>query len=631
MLKLEPVALELLEYKIQDVKAARQVKGGLASVWDLYNHLSKATVLSDIERGRVEVAGKVLKRFSETPRSTKSMTQTLEALVLEDSTVSVSLKLAPNATYSPGFSDESPVLEMDVEVLEEQAVLQRLAKRVWWHDMDAVMHEFAVQCRAEKDRVTARLLYALSLNLTRCLGAQDSLDVDLTHFRVEDAVPERGDPLVSLNDLDVLSDLVRDLVETILALGDASGRYASLGLPRGQALGFVKRLALALAHDPYGGDRSPVAPRRPNSEQLRLALSELAKEPLREEQKQLQHKTLSERLRITTAYEQQQRQAFQQDVHRFSDAAHTFFDRLERYLPSRVGGAAGEPQLRGGVLFAVNPALRVANVAADAAAVTIHLKGPTRFVLAGLELAISGGRTPSVYVDGQDHLLQPRLRLRAQGREIIAIYENAYLHLKVQAEERSLAASTAEALAVYFVLSSPYKKELLRVLRAAANVATGEPKDLVAQALLRLRELSSRAPDRRQALTGLVQGASRAVSATLPTAVVTTLVGRFLSAMTAAPDDLDTVLTAADGAELSRHRLTGEPLSLNIADQPLTVREYRGRSKEGWQSVAVVLPDRTASSFNHYLVQPFSDGTLLCVRAAEDLLCLYFAGVALEV
>ncbi len=626
-MKLEPVALELLEYKIRDLKAARQVRGGLASTWDLYNHLCKeTTVLNESERKRVDAAGKVLKRFGKTSQTGAAVTRTLETLVLD-------LTVTPSPKASSAHLAESPILERDLEVLEEQAVLQRLAKRVWWSDMDAVLYEFAVQCRAEKDRVTARLLYALSRNLTRYLSAATdpadlNLDLNLTRFRVEDPVPERGDPLVSLNDLDVLSDLVRDLVETVLALGDAAGRYAALGVPRGQALGFVKRMALMIARDPYGGERGPAAPRRPNSDQLRLALSELAKEPLREEQKRAQHQTLSERLRITTAFERQQRAAFQQDVQGFSGAAHSFFNRLERYLPGRVGGVAGEPQLSGGVLFAVNPALRVNSVAADASAVTVHLKGPTRFVLAGLELAVTGGRTPSVYVGGQDHLLQPRLRLRAAGKAVVVTHDNGYLHFKVQGEARPLAAVTAEALAVYFVLGSPHQKELLRVLRAAAGVATGEPQDLVAQALWRLRDLSSRAPERRQALTGLLQGAARAVSAHLPGGVVETLVSRFLSAMTAAADDLDEIL-AATGAEVTRYRLNGEPLSLNMAGQPLTVREYRGH-KDARQSVAVVLPDRTVNSFTSYLVQPMPEGVLLCVRAAEDLVCLYFGGVVLD-
>lgn len=624
MIKLEHVVLELLEYKIEDVKASRPVKGGLASTWDLYNHLFKEmAVLSDFERSRVDAAGKILRRFGETSKTPRNMTQTLETLVLEDA----ALLTSPSVRFASRF--DAPILEMDPEVSEEQAVLQRLAKRVWWSDLEGIVYDLAVQCRAEKDRVTARLLHALSRNLNRYLsGAQG--DLDLSQFKVEDAVPERGDPLVSLSDLDVLSDMVRDLVETIMGLSDGAGRYASLNMPRGQALGFVKRLALAVTRDPYGGAPSPVAQRKPSSDQLRLALGELAKEPLREEQMKVQRATLTERLRITTAFEKQQRTAFQQDVQNFSSAVHSLFNRLERHLPGRAGGEAGEPQLSGGVLFAVNPALRVANVATGATAVTVHLKGPTRFLLGGLEIAVTGGRAPLLYVGGRDYLLQPRLRLSLEGKIVVAIHEGNYLHLSVRDEERSLAAVTAEALAVYFVLSSPHKADLLRVLRTAANVATGEPKDLVAQALERLHELSGRAPNRRHALTGLVRGAARAVGANLTDSVVEGLVQHFSSAMTVAPDELETIL-AASGAEVARHRLVGESLSLHFAGQPITVREYRNRSQDAQQSVAVTLPDRTVGTFQSYLIQPLPDGTLLCVRAAEDLVCLYFDGVTCEV
>ena len=203
----------------------------------------------------------------------------------------------------------------------------------------------------------------------------------------------------------------------------------------------------------------------------------------------LQRDTLTERLRITTAFERQQREAFQQDVYSFTAAVHSFFSRLERYLPGRVGGEALEPQLSGGVLFAVNPALRVNNVATGASSVTVHLKGPTRFALAGVDIAVTGSPLPSLYVNGQDHRLQPRLRLSVDGATLVAIHESNYLHLNVRDEVRSLAALTAEALAVYYVLSSPRRTDLLRVLRAAANVATGDPQSLVGQALGRLREL----------------------------------------------------------------------------------------------------------------------------------------------
>ncbi|CAN5758499.1 hypothetical protein BH24DEI2_BH24DEI2_08530 [soil metagenome] len=627
MLKLEPLALELLEYKIQDVKAARQVKGGLASVWDLYNHLFKeASVLAPSDRIRVEEAGKILRRYGETSKTPKVMTQTLEALILGD----IGMTVSPRVSLEVAMTEEAPILEMDPEVLEEQTVLQRLAKRVWWHDMEAVVHEFAVQCRAEKERTTARLLYALSRNLGRYLQTAPPLDLNLNQFEVVDIVPERGDPLVSFNDLEILSEFIRELVEIIVGLGEETGRYAPLEVPRGQALGFVKRMALAIARDPYSGESSPVVQRRPSSDQLRLALQELAKESLREEQMQLQRNTLTERLRITTAYERQQREVFQQDIHNFTAAVHSFFSRLERYLPGRIGGEALEPQLLGGVLFAVNPALRVNTVATGSTSVTVHLKGPTRFALAGVDIAVTGSPLPSLYINGQDHRLQPRLRLSVDGATIVAIHESNYLHLSVRDETRSLAALTAEALAVYYVLSSPRRADLLRVLRAAANVATGEPQDLVTQALGRLRELSGRAPDRRQALTGLVSGSARAVGVHLSSPVIADLVEWFLQAMTVSAADLQKLLAGTAGAEVSVHRLGDDPLPLNLGGQPVTVRKYRNRDKDAAESVALTLPDRTVGSFKTHLVQALPGGTLLCVRAAEELVCLYFGGVALE-
>jgi hypothetical protein len=59
-------------------------------------------------------------------------------------------------------------------------------------------------------------------------------------------------------------------------------------------------------------------------------------------------------------------------------AATAVVDRLERHLPARVGGRAPGPRLMGGVLFAVNPALRWEKVPAGAEAVTLRITGPVR-------------------------------------------------------------------------------------------------------------------------------------------------------------------------------------------------------------------------------------------------------------
>ena len=627
-MKVGAVALELLEYKLKDLEAGREVRGGTGSAWELYTHLLQDTSLESSEQKRISAAGDKLRRLSETPQKPKDVLETLESLIFED----FALEPSPKKTMTPVFDEPPPVLDMDLEVLEEQSVLQRLAKRVWWSEMEVTVHELAVRCRAERERTTARLLFAVVRNLERYLKTPEGVaDTALSQFKVVDAVPERDDPLISLNDLESLAALIRDLTETIMALGEGTGPFRNVSMPQGQALGFVKRLALAVARDPYAGKLVGTPQRGPSSESLRLAIQEVAKEPLREEQRQAQKQALEERLRVTTAYERQQRETFQQDVQRFTTAMHVFFDHLERYLPAKVGGEAGDPQLRGGVLFAVNPALRIDTVARDASAVTVHLKGPTRFTLGGLELAITGSaRAQSLFVGGQEHPLQPRLKVSTGRHAVVAVQEGQYLYLNVMNEARSLAVLLAEALCVFFVLSSPRKSELLRVLRTAANVVAGEPRDAIVQALDQLRETSGRAPERRQALTGLLTGAARGVGVSLPDGLIPELAGRLYTAMTVSADAVQQVLGSAKGAQTTVHTLSDEPLSLTIAGQPVTVRKYRGRAETAQESVVVMLPGQVVGSFTNYLVQPFPGGTLVCVRADNQLACLYFDGVTVD-
>ena len=627
-MKFGVVALELLEYKLKDLEGGREVRGGPGSVWELYTHLLQDTSLGDGERKRVGAAGDKLRSLSETPQKPKGVLETLESLIIED----FSLEPSPKKTVTPVYDEPPPVLDMDLEVLEEQTVLQRLAKRVWWSEMDGVIGELAVRSRAERERTTARLLFAVVRNLERYLKTPEgAADIPLARFHVVDAVPERDDPLISLNDLESLAALIRDLIETVMALGEGTGPYKTVDMPKGQALGFVKRLALAVARDPYAGKLAGTPQRGPSSDSLRLAIQEVAKEPMREEQRRAQKQALKERLRMTTAYERQQRETFQQDVQRFTTAVHVFFDHLERYLPARVGGEAGDPQLHGGILFAVNPALRIEMVARDASAVTVRLKGPTRFTLGGLELAITGSaRAQSLFIGGQEYPLQPRLKISTGRHAVVAVQEGQYLYLNVVDEARSLAALSAEALCVLFVLSSPRKGELLRVLRAAANVVVGEPRDIVVQAIDRLREVSGRAPDRRRALEGLLTGAARGIGVSLPEGLIPELGGRLHTAMTVSADAAQQVLASAKNAQTTVHTLSDEPLSLSIEGQPVTVRKYRGRAEVAQESVVVMLPGQVVGSFTNYLVQPFPGGTLVCVRADKQLACLYFAGVNVE-
>jgi hypothetical protein len=641
MLKLEQVALELLEYKLGDIQSQRQVRGGISSAWELYHFLAKEIALvPDADRKRIDAAGRALRMLSETPKKPRRVLDTFEALIIDD--------LAPTEAEAPAISldadraatpdmpdiqvDAEPIIETDPEVHEEQQVLQRLARQVWWSEMDSVIQELAVQCRAEKDRATARLLYALSRNLeVYAKTTQFASDINLSRFKVSEPVPERGDPLISLNSLDTLSDLIREVIEITMTLGTERSTFGRLDLMPDQNIAYMRRFALAVARDPYAGELSVIERKGPSSEQLRLAIQELLKEPMREEQRQVQRRQLEERLRLTLAHERQQREAFQQDVKLFTEAVNTFFDRLERYLPARVGGEAGEPQLRGGVLFAVNPALQLKAVPREATAVTVHLKGPVRFVLDGIELAITGsGRAQFLFVAGKEHALQPRMRIRTGHKSLLAIMEGQYLYLQVKTEVQPLASTLAEALAVLYVLKSDHKDELLLALRTAANVTVAEPQELVMQALSRLAEMSARAPSRRQALEGLIRGAAKARRIVLSDNVIMGLVQRLYTAMTATADDLETVLAASDATESVVQPLSEEPLNVTLGGQPLTIRKYSRRGSELGDSVVVMLPGRVLGSFTTHLVQPFPSGALVCVRAEEEIACLYFAQVVLS-
>lgn len=633
MLKLERVALELLEYKLGDLQSQREVRGGIASAWELYHFLIKEiALLSEADRQRVDAAGRALRRLSETPKKNRRLLDTFETLVIDGPTVQPAPAAAlPTLRASEIDIAADAMVETDPEMIEEQQVLQRLARQVWWSEMEGVIQELAVHCRAEKDRATARLIYAVLRNLEIYAKSSDfASDINLSRFKVSEPIPERGDPLVSLNSLDTLSELIRELIEAIMTLGSERSRYGPLDIAPEQSLAYMRRFALAVARDPYAGRLSVIPSQGPTSEQLQLAIQELLKEPMREAQRQAQRQRLEERLRIALAHERQQRESFQQDVALFSEAANTFFDRLLRYLPARVGGEAGEPQLRGGVLFAVNPSLQLKAVPREALAVTVRLKGPVRFALGGLELAITGsGRAQYLFVGGQEHALQPRMRIAVDNRVLLANMEGQYLHLQIKAEAQPLAALLAEALVVLYVLTSEQRDGLLLALRTAANVTVADPQELILRAVSRLAEMSARAPSRRRALEGLLRGAAKARRIVLSDSAILGLVQRLYTAITATADDLEAVLATADATESVVRPLTDEPLHVTLGGQPLTIRKYSRRGSERGDSVVVMLPGRVLGSFTTHLVQPHPNGALVCVRAAERVACLFFARLML--
>lgn len=617
MLKLESVALELLEYKVTEYRATRQVRGGVAAMWELFGHLNRQTSsLSQNERDRLEAVTQSLKLISDAPQGSATRAPDIDALVLGDET---GIELAEHDAEPAVAAVISP------EVREEQAVLQRLARRVWWEQLDEFVLKVAAGWRAERERQTARVMFGLLQNLQRnSVKKTFAQDVNLRGFEVIESIPEFNDPLVSLSDLDALAEIVRDLVNTIMTLGKPGSTFADLEVREANALAFMRQAALAVAQDPYAGRLSLIEHKGPSSKQLRLAIQEIAKERLPDGQRGAHRRELEKRLADTLALERHQRQMFQRDVMQFTDLVHAFFDRLADYLPTTVGGRAGGPQLEGGVLFAVNPALRWEVVPPGASALTVRLVGPVRFELAGKEIAVMGaGPSRSLFVDEREVLLQDRVVLDLERSRLSAFSEGDYVHFRFRDEGRSLAVRLAEALVVLFVLGDRSREDLLTVLKVLAGSVQGAPQDLVSRAVARASQVSARAPNRRQAVEGLLRGAARAAGISLDDNAVLGLVQRFIDAMMVDSNDLNQVLESVPGAESNVYQLTGEPLTVDLAGQKITVRQYRGRSHDAQESLVAMLPGQVLGSFTDYLIAPMGSGTLALVRGEQELAVLF--------
>lgn len=622
MPQLESLALELLEYKAHEFRSSRAVRGGTGSMWDLVSLLSRDRErLSTEERRRFDEVTHSLQSFGDAPGGSAMATPELANLFLGDES---SVELAgPEPTKAPYDTPEER---------EEHAILQRLARRVWWDDLDEYVQQVATSWRSQRDRYAARVVYATLQNLQRnSVRTTFARDASLRGFRVEVPIPNLGDPLVSLSDLDSLSEIARDLVNVIMTLGREGSPYPTLEVPEASALGYVRQAAMAVANDPYAGRTSAINARLPSSKQLRLAIQELTKERLPEEERSMQRRELERRLEEVTAMERSELQSFQRDTAAFREITHAFFERLVDYLPTGVGGRASGPQLEGGVLFGVNPALRTERVAPGATAITVRLVGPVRLTLHGHDFAFSGiASSRSLFVDGKEIALDGS-QITQLGHDRLGVFrEGDYVHLRLRDEGRSLAVRLAEAMVVLHVLTSPHRQNLLTIAQVIANAVRGEPQELILQALARATSLVARAPDKAQALDGLLRGAARATGVDLSNAVIAGLVSQIVQAMNTDPSDLAGALDRVGADQHEFHPLTGEPITVDVAGQKITVRQYRGRTKESQESLVAMLPGQVLGSFTDYLLAPLGPGTLLFVRGANDIGVLYLSRAKLE-
>ncbi len=627
----EVMALELLEYKLGDLTANLEPTGGVDSVAALHNYLAqRQAVLSAEAQGRFEVASQELERLGvvnaaldfslEGPESTES--ESFGALSFDQ--LELGTSVAEEAAKQV-LATEAAILLSPAE-REEQRVLKRLAGRVRWAEVEGTLGRLAATYRAERERYTVRLLYGVLRNLTHYAQTPTfAQDVTLVHFEVSEAVLERTDPLYSFNDVESVTELLREFLKLILNFKEPKSPYRKLESSEEQTLAYLRRFTLAVARDPYAGRLSSLPSQDASSQQLRQMIQALSREPLSDAERSAQRRVLEGRLQVAWERERSQRSMFERDSGAFAQAAEMLFGQLEQLLPKRVGGVVEEPRLPGGVLFAENSALNLTAIPRSATGLTLRLKGPMRFSLAGLDVALIGAPGAwTLVLEGAEHALAAALQLEVASKHVAAFLEEDYLYLEVRDTMRPLNALIAEALAVHHTL----RLGMLELLRTAVGVAPGEPQETAKRSLARLRRLVAQVPDKRRALEGLCTSAAKASN--VPFAGSTKEI--FLHHLHLAlgkPDD--TLIESLKGV---RRQLLDEPLNLRVGGQPLSVRRYtersNGRSGErsdkGRESVVVMVPGTPLGALSDYALFDVSGGTLLCALAAGEFAAVYLQG-----
>lgn len=614
MLRPEALALELLEYKVRHPSAVSELDPGPTSPGALYSFLLERTrFLEDAERQRLDGLAETLGRLQ---KRSAAAEPSFEALELDFGGPAEN----PGAPAGPDFELDFGRTLSEAEE-RERATLKRLADRVWRDELSVTLNRLAASYRAEKQRHTMRLIYALLRNLARYRGAEDfAADVNLARFRVSEPLPKVNDPLVSLTDVSLVSELLGELVALVFDLKSPGSLYRELELAPDQALIYLRRMALAVARDPYAGELGAFASKGPTSKSLRVALEELSREAMPEETKRFLRLDLEARLQETLAFERSQKNLHQEDVQNYLRAAEALFSSLAQHLPKRVGGLAAEPELPGGVLLADNAALKIDAVPYGATSLTLRLARPLGFALAGIDVALRQESGQWLLDLPRLELKQPlteRVEVQLEARTLLVYREGDYAHLKINDASKSLPALLAEARLALTLLDATTDSLGLSLVCTATGTPQAEPLTTVKRALRRLYAICAKAPDKRAALENFILGAARVLRCELPPSFLGTLTTRLYTAMAAAGTPLDAVLADFAGADVSVYALGNEPLSVSVAGVPLTLRRFS--AKDVGESLVVMMPGHPLGSFSDYLLAPLAGGTLLAARSGKEV------------
>lgn len=433
--------LELYEYKVADVLAGNEPKGGRASLLRLRHQLINQLGSSPL-----------LKRFREADMRYKRFNSSNNIVAVQSSPP----KIDPIPQVAIPAIQETPKA-----VLPEHQVLAQLSEAVYWIQLEREMAR-VVKSLLSRKREELRLAYAFLQNLDAYRRLpQFTQDYNLSRFTPTYAIPALSDPLVHLDEK-VAQGLLMELFREISVLP------LQLKLPPDELLSYVRRFLRRLV-DSLDTLRN-TGQRGPSVDSLRRALEEARNRRLFSEAQDIE-----QRLQNAVAEERRLSLVFEEDKLRFAGATERLVSLLARHLLAPLGEAAPTP-ITPKVLGMTHPEMSLSQVPEGATSLTLRLM-PIRLKLGGLDVAISGSAGQfAMFFDGAEYPLtaDKPLILPSSGLELWALRYGDYLHLRVETREGSqLSGLLNEGRLVAYLISPGTDYAYMRLLRAFSSRIKG--------------------------------------------------------------------------------------------------------------------------------------------------------------
>ncbi len=443
--------IELFAYKVNDLEAGREPRGGRGSVLRLRRKLIES-----------KLSGPLAKRFREVDRRWRELQSSAgpsepEAAVAEAAPVPAASEVDLGIVDLPLEEDVSP------EGALAKNVLQGLVEDVYWVNLRRDLKR-VVRGLIGGQRYELRLAYAFIQNFEAYSKTSSfARDFNLSQFSLVEPIPALSDPLVTLDDEEIAMVLLREVFQIALRLGD--GRTYPLPLPPEGVVPYLRRFLRRIVGTPESLPLT-VPGVELSSEELRDAIGEARRSALAAHEREQLVRELEGKLRDVMAQERRMRMVVEEDRRRFMSAAERLSAILRRFLPSPRGEAAmpAVPEPLG-----ESAEGKLDELPRDATMVTLR-RAPTRFVLGGVPMTLSvAGEHTQLTVSGEDQPLvegEP-LTLPHENWEVWAFLRGDYVHVRLEMREGAqLSALLSEGRVLAHLVHPHAEYAFLRLLRA---------------------------------------------------------------------------------------------------------------------------------------------------------------------